>query len=139
MFLPPGENGAEIEYYRAIEDRFAALRGVPHTLSPKDFQLMRRWWSDQVPLAAVTCMMPYDRSLQMPYAFEPERPATTLGEVISTLGLAQFHDHQRRPNILCRQKSRLEFFQASQSLHEFDSIIPGRNMLWISNRKPTGK
>jgi len=48
------ENGAEIEYYRAIEDRFAALRGVPHTLSPKDFQLMRRWWNEQVPLAAVT-------------------------------------------------------------------------------------
>ncbi|MGB5199013.1 MAG: 2,3-bisphosphoglycerate-independent phosphoglycerate mutase [Sedimenticolaceae bacterium] len=44
-----------------------------------------------VPLAAVTCMMPYDRALQMPYAFEPERPATTLGEVVSTLGLAQFH------------------------------------------------
>jgi hypothetical protein len=48
------ENGAEIEYYRAIEDRFAALRGVPHTLSPKDFQLMRRWWNERVPLAAVT-------------------------------------------------------------------------------------
>ena len=46
--------GDEIDFYRAIEDRFAALRGVPHTLSPKDFQLMRRWWSDQVPLAAVT-------------------------------------------------------------------------------------
>jgi 2,3-bisphosphoglycerate-independent phosphoglycerate mutase len=42
-------------------------------------------------LAAVTCMMPYDRRLDLPYAFEPERPATTLGEVISTLGLAQFH------------------------------------------------
>jgi 2,3-bisphosphoglycerate-independent phosphoglycerate mutase len=42
-------------------------------------------------LAAVTCMMPYDRSLQLPYAFEPERPASTLGEVISSLGLAQFH------------------------------------------------
>lgn len=48
-----GDND-EIGYYRAIEDRFAALRGVPHTLSPKDFQLMRRWWSDHVPLAAVT-------------------------------------------------------------------------------------
>ena len=45
----------------------------------------------QTALAPVTCMMPYDRSLGLPYAFEPERPATTLGQVISTLGLAQFH------------------------------------------------
>ena len=43
------------------------------------------------PLAAVTCMMPYDRSLQMPYAFEPEQPVTNLGEVLSQQGLAQFH------------------------------------------------
>ncbi len=43
------------------------------------------------PLARVTCMMPYDRSLDLPYAFEPEQPAATLGQVISALGLAQFH------------------------------------------------
>jgi 2,3-bisphosphoglycerate-independent phosphoglycerate mutase len=43
------------------------------------------------PLAAVTCMMPYDRRLDLPYAFEPERPGATLGQVISTSGLAQFH------------------------------------------------
>jgi 2,3-bisphosphoglycerate-independent phosphoglycerate mutase len=43
------------------------------------------------PRAAVTCMMPYERRLGLPYAFEPERPAATLGQVISTLGLAQFH------------------------------------------------
>lgn len=43
----------ELAYYRAIEDLFAALRGVPHLLSPKDFQLMRAWWRENVPLAAV--------------------------------------------------------------------------------------
>jgi 2,3-bisphosphoglycerate-independent phosphoglycerate mutase len=43
------------------------------------------------PLADVTCMMPYDRSMELPYAFEPEKPETTLGHIISTLGLAQFH------------------------------------------------
>ena len=43
------------------------------------------------PIAAVTCMMPYDRNLKLPYAFEPEKPEITLGQVISTLGLAQFH------------------------------------------------
>jgi hypothetical protein len=46
------ESSPEIEYYRAIEDLFASLRGVPHVLSPKDFQLMRSWWSEQVPMAA---------------------------------------------------------------------------------------
>ena len=45
----------------------------------------------EVPLVTVTCMMPYDRDLELPYAFEPERPETTLGETISRHGLAQFH------------------------------------------------
>lgn len=43
------------------------------------------------PLADITCMMPYNRRDQLPYLFEAEQPDTTLGEVISTLGLAQFH------------------------------------------------
>jgi len=43
----------ELSFYRAVEDLFAAVRGVPHTLSPKDFQLLRGWWRDQVPLAAI--------------------------------------------------------------------------------------
>lgn len=43
----------ELEYYRSIEDFFATLRGVPHTLSPKDFQLLRKWWADRIPLGAV--------------------------------------------------------------------------------------
>jgi len=42
-------------------------------------------------LAAVTCMTSYDRSLKLPYVFAPEQPATTLGQVVSELGLAQFH------------------------------------------------
>jgi 2,3-bisphosphoglycerate-independent phosphoglycerate mutase len=42
-------------------------------------------------LAAVTCMMPYDRSLNLPYAFEPEKPKITIAQVISASGLAQFH------------------------------------------------
>jgi len=43
----------ELEFYRAVEDLFSALRGVPHVLSPKDFHLLRRWWKDHVPLSAV--------------------------------------------------------------------------------------
>jgi hypothetical protein len=44
---------AELAFYRAVEDLFAALRGVPHTLSPRDFHLLRSWWREGVPLAAV--------------------------------------------------------------------------------------
>jgi hypothetical protein len=47
------ESEKELEYYRAIEDLFATLRGVPHVISPKDFQLLRDWWREEVPLAAV--------------------------------------------------------------------------------------
>ena len=43
----------ELAYYRAIEDLFATLRGIPHVLSPRDFHLMRTWWRDDVPLQAV--------------------------------------------------------------------------------------
>jgi hypothetical protein len=43
----------ELDYYRAVEDLFATLRGVPHVLSPKDFHLLREWWRDEVPLSAV--------------------------------------------------------------------------------------
>jgi hypothetical protein len=47
------DDTAELDYYRAVEDLFAALRGVPHVLSPKDFQLLRSWWRDEVPLSAI--------------------------------------------------------------------------------------
>ncbi|NOZ93533.1 MAG: hypothetical protein GXP47_02185 [Acidobacteria bacterium] len=48
------ESERELAYYRAVEDLFAELRGTPHVLSPRDFQLLRTWWRDDVPLAAVT-------------------------------------------------------------------------------------
>lgn len=44
----------ELAFYRAVEDFFAAARGVPHVLSPSDFQLLRSWWREGVPLTAVT-------------------------------------------------------------------------------------
>jgi len=43
------------------------------------------------PQPDIVCMMPYVRSFPFPFLFEPERPKATLGHVISTLGLAQFH------------------------------------------------
>jgi hypothetical protein len=51
------EDDKELEYYRAVEDLFATLRGMPHTLSPKDFSLLREWWRDGVPLVAVQAGM----------------------------------------------------------------------------------
>jgi len=43
----------ELAFYRAVEDHFAALRGTPFLFSPKDFALLRSWWREGVPLAAV--------------------------------------------------------------------------------------
>jgi hypothetical protein len=43
----------ELDYYRSVEDLFASLRGNPHVLSPRDFQILRSWWRDRIPLAAV--------------------------------------------------------------------------------------
>ncbi|MGD1146408.1 MAG: hypothetical protein ABR961_00480 [Thermoanaerobaculaceae bacterium] len=48
-----GPEDDEVAYYRAVEDHFAALRGTPFLFSPKDFALLRDWWRDGVPLAAV--------------------------------------------------------------------------------------
>jgi len=52
--LGVSESPEELAFYRAVEDFFATVRGVPHVLSPKDFQLLRSWWREQLPLAAVT-------------------------------------------------------------------------------------
>jgi len=58
---PPSTSGTlaavgrdrELEFYRRVEELFATFRGVPHLLSPRDFQLLRRWWAEEVPLEAV--------------------------------------------------------------------------------------
>ncbi len=39
----------------------------------------------------VVCMMPYFRNTEMPCAFAAERPAVTLGQVLSEKGIKQFH------------------------------------------------
>lgn len=45
---------SELEFYRQVEDLFSSLRGTPHILSPRDFQLLRSWWRDRVPMAAIS-------------------------------------------------------------------------------------
>jgi hypothetical protein len=52
-----GLSRQEHAYLRAIEDRFARLRGTPFLLRPKDMALMRRWWADGIPLIAVLAGM----------------------------------------------------------------------------------
>ncbi len=42
-------------------------------------------------LVNLSCMMPYDASMPFPYAFVPEKPETTLAQVLSQNGLSQFH------------------------------------------------
>jgi hypothetical protein len=42
-----------VGYYKTIEDLFVRLRGAPFIVSPKDYGLMRQWWDQGVPLAAV--------------------------------------------------------------------------------------
>lgn len=39
----------------------------------------------------VTCMMPYNKAYNLPSLFDPELPAATVGRVVSSLGLAQYH------------------------------------------------
>ncbi|WP_455212073.1 2,3-bisphosphoglycerate-independent phosphoglycerate mutase [Kaarinaea lacus] len=43
------------------------------------------------PKPEITCMMRYDKAFPFPYAFEPEKPSVTLGQIISEAGLKQFH------------------------------------------------
>lgn len=43
----------EHAYFRAIEERFIELRGAPLLLSPADYQVAKRWWSEGIPLEVV--------------------------------------------------------------------------------------
>jgi len=58
------------------------------SLSLKQFKGFDR---GDFPLPAMTCLMPYDNSFGLPYAFTPEKPATTLAKIISQQGINQFH------------------------------------------------
>jgi len=49
----PEVSGEERGYFRAIEERFCALRGSHLLLSPRDWALIGSWWSAGVPLPIV--------------------------------------------------------------------------------------
>lgn len=43
------------------------------------------------PVPRITCMMPYSKADQFPFLFDSERPEITIGQIISSMGLSQFH------------------------------------------------
>ena len=55
--VPPAAEGEPSEeekgYFRAVEERFCALRGAAMLLSPRDWALIASWWSARVPLGIV--------------------------------------------------------------------------------------
>ena len=86
--LPMSENigaGDEVVFFNFRKDR---PRQLVAAIASETFTGFDR---GNTPLANLTCMMPYDRSFDFPYAFEPQRPLTTLAREISRAGLTQFH------------------------------------------------
>jgi 2,3-bisphosphoglycerate-independent phosphoglycerate mutase len=88
ILLPSAQNieaGDPVIMFNFRKDR---PRQIVSALGCKDFSGFDR---GDAGLAAVTCMMSYDKTFDLPYAFSPEHPEITLGQVISDAGLNQFH------------------------------------------------
>ncbi len=79
------EDGDQLISFNFRKDRVQQI--VP-ALANAEFNQFPR---DAVKLANITCMLPYDESFDYPCAFHPDRPSITLGQVISSAGLKQFH------------------------------------------------
>lgn len=77
------------------------------------------------PLFRITCMMPYNQQFQLPYAFTPQHPDTTLARVISEAGLKQFHcaETEKYPHVTY-------FFNGGQA-----DPMPGETRLMIPSPK----
>lgn len=81
----PLQGGDQVVSFNFRKDR---PRQIVAALGLEQFQGFDRGdW----PRIGMTCMMPYDRSFGLPFAFKPERPAATLAQTISDAGLKQFH------------------------------------------------
>ena len=78
-------DGDQLVLFNFRKDR---PRQIAAALGCENFQGFDR---GNTPRFNVTCMMCYDNTLDLPYAFTPEKPAITLGRVISNAGLKQFH------------------------------------------------
>lgn len=82
----PIENEDSVICFHFRKDR---PRQIVAALARKEFIGFDR--GNMAPIADLTCMMPYNRADNLPYLFEPERPETTLSEIISSMGIAQLH------------------------------------------------
>ena len=78
-------DGDQLIFFNFRKDR---PRQIVAALGSEDFQGFDR---GNYPRIQVTCMMPYDKNLQLPFAFTPEKPDITLAQVVSNAGLKQFH------------------------------------------------
>jgi len=88
ILLPPFEQIEQGDQVISFNFRKDRPRQIVAALGKRDFIGFDR---GDAPVAEVTCMMPYSKAEQFPYMYESERPDTTLGQVISNLGLSQFH------------------------------------------------
>ncbi|MEA3278231.1 MAG: 2,3-bisphosphoglycerate-independent phosphoglycerate mutase [Pseudomonadota bacterium] len=79
------ENGDSVIFFNFRKDR---PRQTVSALSQQDFEHFDRGDFDG---AQVTCMMEYDQWSGLPFAFDHEAPAVTLGQVLCDAGLSQFH------------------------------------------------
>ncbi len=90
--LPQAEliqHGDELIFFNFRKDR---PRQIVAALDWKHFDAFDRSQNGDVPVRAnVTCMMLYDHSLGMAYAFEHDVPKKTLVEVLAKNGLKHFH------------------------------------------------
>jgi 2,3-bisphosphoglycerate-independent phosphoglycerate mutase len=81
----PIKGGDAVVFFNFRSDR---PRQLTAALAQSDFPLFDR--GDFQP-AAVTCLTEYDAQYRLPVVFPPERPAITIGDVVSKAGFRQLH------------------------------------------------
>ena len=85
----PEVSAEERRYFRAVEERFCALRGSHLLLSPRDWALIASWWSDGLPLAIVL--------EAMEDVFAARRGAGTAGRPVNSLAYVRSEvEHRAR-------------------------------------------
>ena len=89
LILNPADVIADGDHIITFNFRKDRMRQIVSALGVQEFLGFER--PDAQTLPKVNCLMPYDKALNLPYAFEPDRPAVTLAEVLSQAGLKQLH------------------------------------------------
>ena len=84
---PPLEDGDGVVFFNFRSDRARQLTRMLANIRPED------WEAEGIeidpPNVEVTTMTQYDETFDLPVAFEPHRPADTLGEVLAASGRTQ--------------------------------------------------